>query len=280
MRRGLLGALVLAIGLTVAGCAGETSSSTTVIVTTTRTMTETRSATVTVTTAAGSRSNEPTEVYVHFLRDGKVAAARRALPGSRDAEAEALGALIAGPNEEERRAGLRTGVPEGAALEGLTIANGLATPRLSEQFWASRPGLDARVGQVVYTLTQFPSVEAVRFPQLPGPALSRPQLEEVTPAIFIETPVVGERVESPIRVFGSANTFEANFTIRILDAGGAVLKETFVTATSGTGTRGTFDVRVPVGRGRSGPVTLVAFEPSAKDGTPLHTVRVPLELSR
>ena len=278
MRQGLLGVLALAAVLTVAGCAGGTSSSTTVIVTTTRTVVETRS--VTVTTAPGPRSDEPTEVYVHFLRAGKVAAARRALPGSRDAEAGALRILIEGPNEEERRAGLRTGVPKGTALVGLTIASGLATPLLSEHFWASRAGLDARVGQVVYTLTQFPSVQAVRFPQLLGPALSRPQLEDVTPAIFIETPVVGERVESPIRVFGSANTFEANFTIRILDAGGAVLKETFVTATSGTGTRGTFDVRVPVGRGRSGPVTLVAFEPSAKDGTPLYTVRVPLELSR
>ncbi len=267
MRLGLLGALALAIALILAGCAGKTSSSTTVGVTT-------------VTTAPSPQPEEPVEVHVYFLRDGKVGAARRALLGPRDAEAAALRALIEGPNAKERRAGLRTGIPEGTVLEGLTIANGLATPRLSEQFWASRAGLDARVGQVVYTLTHFPSVTAVRFPQLSGPELSRPQLEEVTPAIFIESPVVGERVESPIRVFGTANTFEANFSIRVVGAGGTVLEETFVTATSGTGTRGTFDVRVPVGRGRSGLITLVAFEPSAKDGRPLYTVRVPLELSR
>ena len=94
------------------------------------------------------------------------------------------------------------------------------------------------------------------------------------------SPAVGERVRAPIRLHGTANTFEANFTIRVTDRNGRVLREHFATATSGSGTRGTFDVRFPVPGDYEGPIQLVVFEPSAKDGKPLHTVRIPLFLAQ
>jgi hypothetical protein len=72
--------------------------------------------------------------------------------------------------------------------------------------------------------------------------------------------------------------FEATVSIDVRDAGGKLLKRTFTTATSGNGTRGTFDTTVAL-PGHEGVVTVVAYEASAKDGTPLHVVRVPLVLS-
>ena len=48
-------------------------------------------------------------------------------------------------------------------------------------------------------------------------------------------------MSSPLRVTGTANTFEATFNYELNDTDGKVVDKNFVTATSGTGTRGTFD---------------------------------------
>jgi hypothetical protein len=59
----------------------------------------------------------------------------------------------------------------------------------------------------------------------------------------------------------------------VLDADGNVIDENFVTATSGTGTRGTFEFT-------TGDVedaaTLVVFETSAEDGSRIREVEIPL----
>ena len=62
------------------------------------------------------------------------------------------------------------------------------------------------------------------------------------------------------------------------DETGKVVLRTFTTATSGTGTRGTFDTTLAL-PGREGRVTVVAYESSAEDGRPLHVVEVPLTLA-
>jgi hypothetical protein len=56
-----------------------------------------------------------------------------------------------------------------------------------------------------------------------------------------------------------------------------VLVTETVTASSGSGERGTFAATLDV-TASPGPITLVAFEPSAEDGSPLHTVTIPLTL--
>ncbi len=95
------------------------------------------------------------------------------------------------------------------------------------------------------------------------------------PPIVVESPLPGDRVTSPIRVSGTANVFEATVSFEVRDQAGAVVLSTFTTATSGTGTRGTFDTELAV-PDIHGPVTIVAFEASAEDGSPLHVVRVPV----
>jgi hypothetical protein len=67
---------------------------------------------------------------------------------------------------------------------------------------------------------------------------------------------------------------------RVLDSGNLVLAEDFVTATSGSGTRGTFDATIAFDRQVEAPEegTLVVFEASAEDGSAIHVISIPVEL--
>jgi hypothetical protein len=85
-------------------------------------------------------------------------------------------------------------------------------------------------------------------------------------------------VSSPLRVFGTANTFEATFEYELLDADGKVLSKHFVTATSGSGTRGTYDFTIRYDT-PGGPGKLVVYELSAADGSRIHQVEIPLTLT-
>jgi Immunoglobulin-like domain of bacterial spore germination len=92
--------------------------------------------------------------------------------------------------------------------------------------------------------------------------------------IVVSSPAAGASVSSPARVAGTADVFEATFQLEVRAHGKLVSSRT-VHATSGTGTRGRWAVRV---RLPEGDVTLVAYEASAKDGSHIHVVRVPLHV--
>ena len=95
------------------------------------------------------------------------------------------------------------------------------------------------------------------------------------PPIVVESPLPGESVTSPIRVTGTANVFEATVSFEVRDDSVHVVERGFTTATSGTGTRGTFETELAV-PDLEGPATIVAFEASAEDGSRLHVVEVPV----
>jgi hypothetical protein len=134
------------------------------------------------------------------------------------------------------------------------------------------------LAQVVYTASQFPTVESV---EIDGESYTRVDFEDQTPAILVESPLAFEEVSSPVRVTGTANTFEATFQYELTDTDGRIVDENFVTATSGTGTRGTFDFTtdeftVPF----DGIGALIVYELSAEDGTKrLHLREIPLKMS-
>jgi immunoglobulin-like protein involved in spore germination/sporulation and spore germination protein len=268
VRRSAFGAALAAVavaGFALAGCGGEKqSTSTTSPPATTETTTET-STTVTTTPV-------PTiALRVYFLQQGKVATARRTVPKTSAVAGAALTELAAGPNDAERSVGLTTAVPGGATFEDLHVEDGVASVIPSERL--SR----AAQAQVVYTLTQFPTVRAVEFG---GGRLTRSDFEAETPQILIESPTPFETISSPLRIRGTANTFEATFIVELnLHAAGQLAFHRFVTATSGSGTRGTFDVTTRFSVHGFGPVSLIAYEESAEDGRPLHRVEIPLNLS-
>jgi hypothetical protein len=187
----------------------------------------------------------------------------------------ALDALTrARPTAEERSAGYVNAVP--LRHGDVEVAGGVA--RI-----VTKAGPLSRLAQaqVVYTLTDLPGVERVAFvvDGREGRPLTGHDFEAETPQILVRSPLPGETVRSPIRLEGTANVFEATVSIDVRNARGAILERTFTTATSGTGTRGTFDTKVDV-PAQPGDVTVVAYEASAKDGSQLHVVEVPLELTR
>lgn len=227
------------------------------------------------------------ETRIYLIAGGKVQPAHRWVSPTTPAR-DSLLALIEVPNPAEVDGGLTNDVPPSTRLLGVSIAGGVATVDLSHDFLAgSGDSLSRRVAQVVYTLTQFSTVQTVVV-HVDGAAVGsigavnlshpvgRADLEPWTPAILVESPAAGDNVTSPLRIWGTANTVEAVFRIRMTTVDGTQLFDYRVQATSGTGTRGTFDVTVRFTVG--GGATLQAYEVSMKDGSHINTVSVKLFL--
>jgi germination protein M len=206
----------------------------------------------------------------------------------------AMNALLAGPTAAEAKAGLATSVPAGTKLLGISIKKGVATVDLTSQYQSGGGSLSmkARLAQVVYTLTQFPTVRAVLF-HLDGEPVNvfsgegivldhpvgRKDYVDLLPVIAVDKPAAGARVSSPVGVSGSANVFEANVTVKVLYENGNVVGHGFTTATCGTGCRGTYSVPVTFKVSREQPGTIVVSDDDAAGtGTPPHQVRVPVVL--
>ena len=248
MKRALL---VIAVVIVAAGCGDDEAA-----------LTDTSTTEPTTLTAP---------VRVYWLRDGKVWPAGRDVvtPGVANA---ALGELLEGPTEqEEAELQFTTAIPDAIEDAEVSIDDGLAVVQLDVEL------LDEALAQVVYTLTQFPTVERVEIQER---IVTRDDFEELTPAILVESPLSFEEVTSPLRVTGTANTFEANFQYELTDTDGRIIAENFVTATSGTGTRGTFEFSVPFEVNFDGVGSLIVFEASAKDGSRINLVEIPLRMKR
>jgi hypothetical protein len=102
---------------------------------------------------------------VWFARGGRLVEELRAHAATREVATAAVKALLAGPTGSERETGIRTEIPDGTRLNGITISKGHAVVDLSSEYeaGASSHSLQLRLAQVVYTLTQFPTVTKVRF---------------------------------------------------------------------------------------------------------------------
>jgi germination protein M len=210
---------------------------------------------------------ETTALRVYFLLDGKVQPVAREVPKTQAVAGAALGELLLGPTNTESELGLKTSFE--AEWRVLAVDNGVASIEINE------PYDQAGLAQVVYTLTQFPTVKAV---EIGGKRYTRADFEDETPIILVESPLPYERVDNPLRAMGTANTFEATFQYEVVDPAGKIVDKNFVTATSGTGTRGTFDFRTRPFTSGPGTGALVVFEYSAKDGSRIHEVRIPVRM--
>jgi germination protein M len=237
-------------------------------------------------------------VSAYFLREARrgemVGTAHRtiAIPEDKTVAKSAMTQLLKGPTKQEKKAGLKTAIPAKTKLNGINLVSEtkVATVDLSKEFLrGDKETQRAQVAQVVYTLTQFPTIEKVSF-KIDGKAidkigdvalekpLGRTDFEMVTPLIFVESPAPFETVSSPLIISGTANTFEGTFQADILDHEGAVLAHETVQATSGSGTRGTFDAEITFDASDSNTITLKVYELSAKDGSEINTVEIPLKV--
>jgi Immunoglobulin-like domain of bacterial spore germination len=193
----------------------------------------------------GTRSAEPTTTITVFrVQDGLLHAERAEVPAARSTPAAALGAL-----------GLDVPVK---------VIDGTAHVPID-----SLP--PRRVAEVVYTLTRLPGIRRV---DVAGhPALTRADVAGYVPPILIESPADGQPVPATFTVRGTASVFEATLVIE-LRRGGTVVQRRTVTATAGAPGRGAFSTVLHAPD--AGAAMVVAFAPSAADGSPQHIQRVPV----
>jgi spore germination protein GerM len=220
----------------------------------------------------------------------------REVPTTKAVATAAVRELLAGPSSVERAASpaISSAIPAGTTLLGITIADGVATVDLSREFESGggTESMLSRLAQVVYTLTQFPTVQGVRF-ELDGRPVTvfggegimlddpvgREDYYEQLPAVFIDRPAWGASLGNPGTVSGLANVFEAQLHVELRDARDGLLAEQPVMATCGTGCWGTWrtTLRYSVDRAQWG--TLRAFDLSARDGSVQNLVEYPVWLT-
>ncbi|MRS11861.1 MAG: hypothetical protein EG823_02165 [Actinobacteria bacterium] len=119
---------------------------------------------------SGSGSTTPSTVTVklYWVEAGENAlAVERTLPYTEAVATAAINALLTGPTPQEQTTwpAISTNIPAGTRLLGLTVANGIAKIDLSKEFESGGGtfSVTSRLAQVVYTLAQFPTVDAVEF---------------------------------------------------------------------------------------------------------------------
>jgi germination protein M len=293
--------MVLALAVLGAGCAGADGAGS--FGDAEPTGTEATVAPSPVTTPEGSTegttpgpaegAGETVTYEVWFTNGERLFVTKRTQEATQAVGAASIGAMLAGPGAEETSVGVGTQVPAGTEMLDLFIADGLATVDLSGDFEVGGGSASAvmRIAQVVYTLTQFPSVEAVNFridgqdvaaitnQGIVNEPVDRSDFEDLLPAILVESPTIGETVSSPVAIAGSANVFEATVSLRILDENGDEIALDFTTATCGTGCRGTYEGGLEYEVDREQRGTVEAFESSAEDGRPINVVSIPVILT-
>ena len=234
----------------------------------------------------------------------------RDVPNSDAIATAAMQALLDGPTEDERAHDLVVGtigteIPEGTRLLGIDIQAGTATVDLSSEFatgdllgsdiesWAGR------LAQVTFTLTQFPTVDGVRFSVEGKPTAiieghegspidraTRSAYTDQLPGIFIDRPAWGGPISDPLTVTGIAQIlaepaqFQAALVNRTTD--GIILQQTVVApcASGGCwqppgGGEFEFQLAIPEGADRTDLLLRVwALEP---DGGVTSFLQYPLE---
>jgi hypothetical protein len=239
---------------------------------------------VAATGSGAPASTSATFVRIYLFADERLIAVQREIQPTLAVGRAAVEQTIVGPSVAEKSAspGLFTSIPDGTTLLGLEVKDGLATVNLSREFESGggSSSMFGRLAQIVYALTQFPTVDRVAFELdgLPvtvfsgeGIVLDKPSVradyESFLPAIFVDGPAYGATLDNPVRIVGVANVFEATFEIEIRDALGKALVKRQVMASCGTGCWGTFDATIPYSVGSSRQGSVVVYDWSPKDGS-------------
>lgn len=293
----LLAVIVSAALIAVPGCGGETTPDAPAEPTATPSIEPSTTPTLpdedgsAETTAAPA---SPQYVNVYLARGETLGVSRRQIPATKAVATAAMRELLLGPTGTEDENGLHTEIPLSAKLHSVSISKGVATVDLSPEAEDGGGSLSVRMrlAQIVFTLTQFRTVDSVRFLvdgkavttfSSEGIVVDRPQTRadygDVLPAVLVESPVPEENVTSPLRITGMGNTFEGTFIIQLKDPTGKVIHEAPETA-GAMGEWKSFVLTVPFDTEHTGIGTLTVYTLSAKDGTREDIVAIPIKMTR
>ncbi|MFA9446692.1 GerMN domain-containing protein [Egicoccus sp. AB-alg6-2] len=219
---------------------------------------------------------------------------QREIPSTQGIALATLRELIDGPSSADKALieGLSTSVPGETLVLGVNIADGLATVDLSREFESGGGSLSmfSRLAQVIYTVTQFPTVDEVQF-HLDGQPVrvfsgegitidepaSRADFVDLLPTVFVDTPAAGAKAQTPLRLTGMGAVFEATFQYRLETVDGTVLDEGYAMTDNGMGW-GSFDITLDVSVDAPTEAVLTVYEYSAKDGSVQALRETPLTL--
>ncbi|MGM0877436.1 MAG: Gmad2 immunoglobulin-like domain-containing protein [Bacillota bacterium] len=99
-------------------------------------------------------------------------------------------------------------------------------------------------------------------------------------AFRIFEPLPTSEVSTGFSVIGEARVFEGTVQYELQDIQGNVISEGFTTATDSGPEWGDFEISVKYDIDKQTEGTLFIFEESAEDGSRLHEIQIPLQLSQ
>lgn len=185
--------------------------------------------------------------------------------------------------------GLSTMAPKGTRVLGVNRKDDLLILDVSKEVRSASTGSAGETAfaqQLAHTATQFPGVRSVRllvegeqisqlWGHLDWSAPVKPDEFAISPVVVTKPAHRATIAPGKTTFTGTANTFEATVQLRLIDPSGAVARETFTTATCGSGCRGdwahTFAVTTP---GRWKLVAAESDPSGGEGGGPFTTVRV------
>ena len=305
-----IGIFLVALAMVAAACGeseGSADPTTTTTSTSTSTTTTVPATTTTTVPPATTTTVPPADQYVsaYFLVDevaGEggpfIRPVTRTIEPTTAVARAAISALIDGPTAAEQAGtpAIHGGLPDGTELLGLTIADGTARVDLSAEIEnvGGTFGEMAVLAQLVFTLTQFPTVdevvlliegEAVEFYGGHGmevaPSLTRDSFlgGGLVAEILIDSPAWFAQTESPLLVSGIARVFEAAADWALYDNDGLLIDEGFTMASTGGPDWGTFQFAIPYSVDTPQLGALMMWEVSAEDGSQIHLVEHPVWLT-
>jgi hypothetical protein len=117
---------------------------------------------------------------------------------------------------------------------------------------------------------------------VPGkPAPDKPGKPTESRNIRVTAPMPGQEVAgSGFMLTGTARTFENAVSYRVVANNGRKLKEGFMTAVGDMGNFNPYTTTVEIGSNYTGPARLEVFQGSAKDGSEIDKVIVPITITR
>lgn len=187
-------------------------------------------------------------------------------------------------------------LPADTRLLGVNISDGLATVNFSKEVLNSNVGSSGEalgIQSIVNTLTEFPQIQEVSF-QVEGKVDSRTRdwwghvglyeqpfkrnLDKVVePVMWITHPAAGQVAGVPLLVKGSAKFSEGVVNARLLDSNGKKLAESSSNTSRGIYGRGDFEIKLTFTPPGKGSGTLEVYRAGPKDGSPLDTVKIPIQ---